>query len=217
MKKIILLQALIVFAFATHAQIGRPTKIVKKITAPPPNNTPVMVTPYYLCSAKVDIYTGNDNKELPSIVNLNLYRLSKSRFASAGSNEPTLMFNYMMQGNNKQEFKPNSNNQVVLTNLYSFPYTFPGGTGDGYRYSELDLTQIQINGLRLRIDYSPNFILDAWKIEKVILTLEFKDLNGNPHPTMATVTIPFLNASALLKEGNYTLTCEADKFLMPKN
>lgn len=217
MKKIVFLPALIIFTITVQAQIGRPTKIVKKITAPQPNNTPAPVTTYYLCSAKVNIFTGNDNKELPSIVNLNLYRLSKSRFASAGSNDPTLMFNYMMQGDNKQEFKPNSNNQVVLTNLYSFPYTFPGGTGEGYRYSELDLAQIQINGLRLTIGYSPNFILDAWKVEKIILTLEFKDLNGKPHPTMATVTIPFLNASALLKEGNSLLVCEADKFLMPKN
>lgn len=216
MKKIVLLSALIGFAISTQAQIVRPTKTVKKITAPQPNNTPVTITPYYLSSAKVDIFTGNDNKELPSNVTISLYRLSKSNY-SIGGEALTLMYNYMMQGNNKQEFKPNSNTQISLTNLYDFPYTFPGGNGEGYRYSELNLALLQINGLRLRIDYSPNFVLDAWKIEKVILMLEFKDLNGNPHPTMATVTIPFLNASTLLKEGHTELVCEADKFLLPKN
>lgn len=217
MKKIILLPALMVFIITTQAQIGRPVKVVKKTIVPQPNNAPASVTHYYLASARVNIFTGNDNKELQSNVTINLVRLSKSLYSSSEGNEPTLMYCYMMQGNNKQEFKPNSNNQLTLSNLYSFPYTFPGGAYDGWRFYELDLQLIQTNGLRLNISYSPNFILDAWKVEKVILTLEFKDLNGNPHPTMGTVTIPFQNASALLKEGKTELVCEADKFLMPKN
>ncbi len=187
-------------------------------TSDPISNTGVAanITHYYLSSAKVNIFTGNDNKELPSTMNVSLYRLSRSNYATEGDG-PTLMYNYIMQGDNKQEFKPNSNSEIALTNIYSFPYTFPGGTSEGYRYYEIALEYIQINGLQLTIYYSPNFILDAWKIEKVVLMLEFKDLNGNPHPTMATVTIPFMNAYALLKDGNNILVCETDKFLMPRN
>lgn len=217
MKKLLLLAAFAGFSIsAVKGQIGRLPITVKKVAMLPTNNTPASITHYYLSSAKVNIFTGNDNKELPSIISVNLYRLSRSRYATEGDG-PTLMYNYMMQGTNKQEFKPNSNSEIELTNIYSFPYTFPGGSGEGYRYYEIALESIQTNGLQLKIDYSPNFILDAWKIEKIILTLEFKDLNGNPHPTMATVTIPFLNASALLKGGNNILVCETDKYLMPKN
>lgn len=222
MKKIFLLSTLIGFVVTTiqaQLKLQKPERVPLKTapvkTTPPP--APVTTTRYYLSSARVTIFTGNDNKELPSNVSINLYRLSQSQYATGNANGTTLMYNYMMQGDNRQEFKPNSSNQVVLTNLFDFPYTFPGGSGQGYRYNEIDLEYIQLNGLRLAIGYSPNFILDAWKIDKVIMTLEFKDLQGNPHPTLGSKAITFMNASALLKDGNNTLTCDTDKFLMPKN
>ena len=237
MKKLLLITMLYAIAISNlNAQIKtsktlRNTQNLNLVIPPPPppppansktsdpiSNTGVAasITHYYLSSAKVNIFTGNDNKELPSTMNVNLYRLSRSNYETKGDG-PTLMYTYLMQGDNKQELKPNSNSEIALNNLSSFPYTFPGGTNEGYRYYEIALEYIQINGLQLSIEYIPNFILDAWKIEKVVLTLEFKDLNGNPHPTMATVTIPFLNANALLKDGNYKLVCETDKFLMPRN
>jgi hypothetical protein len=55
------------------------------------------------------------------------------------------------------------------------------------------------------------------KSKKVTLTLEFKDLHGNAHPALGVVTIPFINASALLTDSKRILKCETDKFLLPKN
>jgi hypothetical protein len=81
---------------------------------------------------------------------------------------------------------------------------------------EVTITKIQNYGLELYISYRPNFILDAWKIDKVTLTLEFKDITGKPHSTLATVVIPFV-ASPLLKDGNATLKCVIDKFLLAKS
>jgi hypothetical protein len=242
MKKILFLVVMIVFTIATQAQITpvekkpvrqTPVKIIppppatSKTPAPPPPAPPPPPPPpqsaasdnteYFLASVKVDILTGNDNKELPSIIEIDLRRLTRSVYAMGADDGTTLLYNYTHANNDQQEFKPNSNNQIVLTNLYTFPYTFPGGSSVGWRYYELYLGKIQTNGLRLDIRYYPNFILDAWKIEKVTLTLEFKDITGKPHPTMATVVVPFLNISALLKDGNNILKCETDKFLLPKN
>jgi hypothetical protein len=173
-------------------------------------------TPYYLTSVKVDILTGNDNKELSSRINVLLNRPGGSSFQTDPNEDgSSLLYNYMSGNYSPQEFKPNSNIQLVLPTPYQFPYTFPGGAYDGYRYYELLLSSIQVYGLKLFIAYSPNFPLDAWKIEKVTMTLEFKDLTGKPHPSMGTVVVPFINASALLNEGNRRLICETDKFLMP--
>lgn len=183
---------------------------------PPPlpaTNTPAPVnnTIYYLRTAKVDIVTGNDNKEQPSIVHISLNRPGGSNYTNDPNHtEAALLFSYLSGDRNLFEFKPNSTTQLILPCLYQFP-----GQYEGWRYHELRLDLIQIWGLGLYIYYGPNFILDAWKVEKVTLTLTFGDVAGNPHPSMSTVIIPF-NASVLLKDGNRTLVCEMDKFLMPK-
>lgn len=178
---------------------------------PPPPPPPVNNTIYYLRTATVEIVTGNDNKEQPSIVHISLNRPGGSNYTNDPNHtDAALLFSYLSGERNLFEFKPNTTTRLVLPCLYQFP-----GQYEGWRYHELRLSLIQTWGLGLYIYYGPNFILDAWKVEKVTLTLTFGDVAGNPHPSMPTVVIPF-NASVLLKDGNRTLVCEMDKFLMPK-
>ena len=56
--------------------------------------------------------------------------------------------------------------------------------GLGLEAQPISLETFQKSGLVLRIQYNPNIIFDAWKIESVSLTLEFKDQNGNLHPSL---------------------------------
>jgi hypothetical protein len=58
--------------------------------------------------------------------------------------------------------------------------------------------------------------LDAWKIEGVTLTLEFRDQNGNPHPTLGQKVITFSNAQGFLN-GYFerSMTCTTDGYFNP--
>ena len=60
------------------------------------------------------------------------------------------------------------------------------------------LTDIQQSGIILRILYRPNLFTDARRIEGISVTLEFKDQNGNLHPTLGSKTITFNNTSGFL-------------------
>lgn len=243
MKKITLLSVLVLLFCGTQAQITRiekirdttvvkskqPTRALPKMIKTEPikaeptktDSTPVKPadkTLYYLSSAKVDIVTGNDNKELLSRYHISLSRPGGNLYNSDGG--PSGLYDntqaFYTYEKHRQEFKTNSTNQVILETDYQFPGSFPGGAYGGWRYYELGLDLIQIYGLELYISYSPNFILDAWKIDKVTLTMEFKDLTGKPHPTWGTVVVSFM-AAPLLKDGNTTLKCVMDKFLLPQN
>jgi len=67
--------------------------------------------------------------------------------------------------------------------------------------------------LSLRIIYKPNFFADAWKIENVSITLEFRDVNGNLHPSLGQKTIQFPNAATFLDNfDKRILICTADKY-----
>lgn len=67
----------------------------------------------------------------------------------------------------------------------------------------------------MRIRYLPNFILDAWRVSGVTITLEFKDQNGKLHPTSGTKTIVFSNVNALLNNTFIDLECSADGDFRP--
>ena len=58
---------------------------------------------------------------------------------------------------------------------------------------------------------------DAWKIQGVTVTLEFRDQNGNLHPSLGQKTITFSNANGFLNGYNGTLTmiCNTDGYLNP--
>jgi len=238
MKKLLFISTLIVFTiFAAQAQIktrtertklqaplkiSEPVPTERKTVPPPPpptNNPPATAntTAYYLTAARVSIVTGNDNKEQPSRASIGLNTTDGGCWPSDRTTGGCGLYDYNLSTRVLNEYKVNSVTDISLKTDYQFPYTFPGGVGDGWRYINLSLSGIQTYGLTLYVSYDPNFALDAWKIEKLTLTLEFKDLHGNAHPTLGVVTIPFINASALLTASNRTLKCEADKFLMPKN
>jgi len=167
-------------------------------TAPVSDNPPISTasgpksSDFFLTSAKATIYTGNDSKEQPSQVQMQI-----SLAEGVGS--------YMVPTWEYREFAVNSATELPFQFYYDRNY-YPG---------KMCLTNVENAGVKIFIYYSPNFLLDAWKIEKVILTLEFRDGNGNLHPILGTKNIIFFNIGALLKKGQEGLVCEADKFMMP--
>ena len=82
---------------------------------------------------------------------------------------------------------------------------------------DLTLDVLQNAGIEFRIHYSANFQLDAWKIEGVSVTLEFRDQYGNLHPTLAQKTITFSNANGFLNgyDGTRIMNCTADGYFNP--
>jgi hypothetical protein len=198
---------------STPAKLVVPTRVAVKgaRTAPqtPPAAPPASNTIYYLTSAKVTVVTGNDAKELPSAARFYLDRIVGNIPASVTYEVGLYVY---MKDNHPLEFKANSTNEIELDPGLQLP-----GQYEGWRYASLGLGVIQDAGLQLTVQYLPNFILDAWKIDKITLTLEFKDLAGNPHPSMGRVVIPFQNVSKILNKQNSMLTLQTDKFLLPKN
>ena len=82
---------------------------------------------------------------------------------------------------------------------------------------DLTLDVLQTTGIEFRIHYSANFQLDAWKIEGVSVTLEFRDQFGNLHPTFGQKTISFSNANGYLNgyDGTRIMKCHADGYFNP--
>lgn len=215
MKKLSFLSILIVFAFtAAQAQIKTkaqktrlqaPSKIIDPVpaepkTPPPPapiNKTPVTgnqnTSAYSLTSARVTIRTGADNKEFPSKVIVWL----TSRVGPA-LEQP--------EENLRNEMKSNSNTEFGLQNSADQKWNNPT-----YR----TLEAFQKEGLVLRIRYYPNFPTDAWKIEDVSITLEFKDQNGNLHPELGNKTIVFNNANGFLNVFEKDMVCKTDANFNP--
>jgi hypothetical protein len=167
-------------------------------TAPVSDNPPAATasgpnsSDFFLTSAKATIYTGNDSKEQPSQVQMQI-----SLAEGVGS--------YLVPTWEYREFAVNSSTELPFKFYYD----------RNYYQSKMCLTNAEKAGVKVFISYRPNFLLDAWKIEKVILTLEFRDGQGNLHPILGTKNIVFINIGALLKKGQETLVCQADQFLMP--
>lgn len=215
MKKFILISALGLFTILNvQAQIiqklEKPERLSTKTlpvksTPLPTSETRLAVnTKYYLTGIKVRTFTGNDNKEALSRFSFYLFRKGRDAYEiKANFNDNSIM--PILSGNPlgyPEELKINTNAEFVLEPAY--------GAGDF-----MDLEKIQRYDLRLRISYVPNFFMDAWKIDKVAMTLEFKDANGNLHPTIGTKEITFFTPSILLNEGKTTVDCETDGFFIP--
>lgn len=208
MKKLLFLLTLIVFTItASLAQITpkvekieilKPSvKIIKTVPPlPPPStnkNTIVgnqNIPVYTLSSVRVNIKTGSDNKEFPSQV----YRegWKKGEFFNALSAPGRL---YKIATVN--EMAVNSNIEL--------------GLGKIAPDDKLSLSNLQTSGVELRITYLANIFLDAWEIENISCTLEFRDQNGKLHPTMGTKNISFSNAAGFL-DGKYkAMVCTTDQ------
>jgi hypothetical protein len=198
MKKIILTAIILGFISTLgYTQISRPavtkskTDAVKVDPVPTPTVTPV----YSLTSARVIIKTGSDNKEFLSSMFANIWLKGHQGWAydvDCLFQIPTL----------KNEFAVNSTTDLGFEKLNGYP-------------PKLLLSNIQKNGLELNVWYFVNFFMDAWKIENVSLTLEFRDQNGNLHPTMGTKIISFTNAVGFLSHDYVRMKCTTDQNLNP--
>lgn len=190
MKTLIVIVSIITLAsLSGYAQINK--DVIKRKTPAPAASS------YTLTSARVTVKTGNDNKESPSIFFLfireNNGAWGEGRELFAQQNQyPTA------------ELKINSANDIPMVK-------FPSTGADAF-----SLTNLQYKGLRFVITYSPNFFADAWKIESVTLTLEFKDQNGAMHPTMGTKTIQFNISNGLLTNTKKVLTGTTDGLFTPQ-
>lgn len=151
---------------------------------------------YSLTSARVNIKTGTDNKEFPSTVLV--WVVSKG--VGHALEQPA--------ENLRNEMKSNSNTEFGLQN-YSDRVA-----GFNNPVSKL-LTSFQKEGLILTIRYLPNLLTDAWKIEGVTLTLEFKDQFGNLHPQYGNKAIIFNNANGFLNTWEKDMVCTADSNFNP--
>jgi len=212
MKRLILIACSLCLISLTNAQVvtrETPVKknvIIKPAATPPPAPAPAPATKtsppsqpqqpaqqaptpvYSLTAVKVTIKTGTDNKEFPSVLGLTV--LDKN------GNTPL----YGLPGNGIK-------NELAVNSVMDF-----GLQTDGMRPTAeaLRLETIQRTGISLKIYYGPNFFMDAWKIEGVSLTLEFKDQNNNLHPTLGSKTIVFNTAKGFLNNTYHTMRCLAD-------
>lgn len=157
---------------------------------------------YYLVAATAKIYTGNDNKESPSISTIYL----SVRGPSGGA----VFSSY--QDQNKSEYRVNSVTEVPLTALYWSCMNYR----PDYYADKVALSLINTHGLQLQVSYSPNFFTDAWKVDKVELLVQFKKSDGTAHPQFGNKLITFQNSSILLNNTTKSLTLNMDRFLMPQ-
>ncbi|WP_407528077.1 hypothetical protein PDL71_08550 [Lacibacter sp. MH-610] len=188
MNKLFIVTILTLLEMATvNAQILNPTRIT---TLKPIKTSQVPV--YTLTNARVSITTGRDNKEFPSEVTVWLIQKGKGiLFQQPGSNT-------------RNEMQVNSTNEF---GLYKWTNTVNIGS--------FLLTDIQQSGIILRILYLPHLFTDAWRIEGISVTLEFKDQNGNLHPTLGKKTIVFNNTSGFLNDWEKFFECRADGSFTP--
>lgn len=203
MKKIVFLSILVSFHICTtHGQqiskanlnLNKPVKTTattqNKTT--PESQTPVSV--YTLTSVRVNIRTGSDNKEFPSQVGVMLFNRGGDGW----------IMNQLPE-NMRNEMKSNSNTEFGLEKMSN-----PNA-------GCMSLESIQRAGLSLRIFYLPNLFTDAWKIEGVSIALQFKDQNGNLHPTLGNKNIICNNASGFLDASNHIMMCMIDGQFVPTN
>lgn len=197
MKQFILLCITVVTTFITQAQVSG----------------------YRISGARVSIKTGNDNKENPSKVQVFLF--------SPHANTHTQIY-ALGQLNFTNEMKIGSTTNIGLVPLYKqtvpWPIYFPPNSIGAPKKNKIFtsgstnwlLEDLQRQGFRLLIAYSPNLVFDAWKIEQVVLTLEIKKADGTAHPTLDGKKIVFtISSPALGAATGVSLICEADKNLSP--
>lgn len=228
MKKIVLFHCIVFMltGFISSAQFApltppAPIKtkpVIKQTTSPGLESTPTRTTPlptvltndnYYLSSARVTIKTGSDNKE--SLSNITIELVARDTASQLFAQE-----------NLTNELKVNSENTIGLEKANTWLSAFSGNNlSHPYSYSPagtrtISLGQVEKYGLSLRIIYKPNFFADAWKIENVSVSLEFKDVNGNLHATSGRKTITFSNAATFLDDfDKRILICTADNTFNP--
>ena len=164
----------------------------------------VAASQYYLTDAFVTIKTGADNKEIESEVNFRLAPGSSKNLAADNYNECVRKV-----AKNEMPFFSNSFRTLPLFLFMSSTATIAN--------PPTSLASFQQNGLGLLIEYKPNLVLDAWKIEQVELVLCFKDANGAYHPTEGRKKITFNMPANTFLDGFYKhfLAIKANQSLSP--
>lgn len=208
----------------TQTNVQPPTTNNTTSTTPPPSGTknpPVKnfrcdrtdYDEYYLVTTTLIFYTGNDSKEAPSTVSINC-SIPGAASLYESSNTSLIGSTNGQQSDLKYEFKVNSNVTVPVGMVY-----YPCGNGKEADYipDEVSLNRITRSGLILDVFYSPNFFMDAWKVERIDVILEFKQPDGTLHSTQGTKIIPYYNLNKLFTSSNNKLTLKLDRYLMPMN
>mgnify|MGYP001087805229 CR=1 FL=1 len=207
MKKIILAIVGLCFLKTTEAQLIKKSATFQKPAIQKPHNnngnnqqtptsTPALTdADYFLGVAKITIKTGKDNKELNSKLILRVY-------PNAGTDN-------WRKGYELNDYKD------VLKTWSTNSFTLP--RSGGFDKSFNSLANYKQDGVMVDIFYDtfgngPFCLLDAWKIEEVSVTLEFKDVNGNPHPTFGSKTIYFSGSDMYLDYQKWHLFCKTDQY-----
>lgn len=220
MKKLIFLLLAYFLAIQTgNAQFGpltppqpvKKTPVIKSQTSPPLTATPTRpqsppAPVYYLSSVKVNIGTGSDNKESLSNVSVEFWVRQTG-------------YSIFAQNNLTNEMKKNSTSSIGLemNNTYTSG-TVPGSVPTIYKTTDagnlrITLSDLKTYGMAVRVIYKPDFFMDAWKIENLSVTLEFRNAQGQPDAAAPTKNISFSNAATFL--DNYDkrmLICTADQY-----
>jgi len=222
MKKLFLINftLLMLTSMSSSAQLTPPAppkpRPVKVLVSPGLESAPTRTTPlpltnadYLLSTVKVTIKTGSDNKESLSNVTVEL--------AVRDTN-----CSIFAQNNLTNELKINSENTIGLERYNAWINRTAGNISPTPYYTKptgikaIFLSDVLKYGLSVRIIYKPNFFADAWKIENVSATLEFRDGNGNLHATYGTKTVSFSNTSTFLDNfDKRILICTADASFNP--
>lgn len=138
---------------------------------------------YFLTSVKITVQTGNDNKEANNslayfyvgVANRNEYRAF-----SVGDVSDKDGYAPEIRANSTTELLPNHSLDPDYHSLYS---------------SYNSLCFYKQRGLAVTVFYDNKaWATDAWKINSISVTVEFKDAKGNPYPNPAyaskTITFP---------------------------
>jgi hypothetical protein len=151
---------------------------------------------YLLTGGTITIHTGNDNKEAPSHFGVTLYVNGGETEPENSANPNPDRLQYVVTFDTKAgELKINSSADFKIT---------------AKQFARKDLANIQQHGLRIRIKYLPNFPLDAWKIDRVALTVNFQNAQKTENKTMT-----FSNVNKLLTESASQLDLVADGSFRP--
>jgi hypothetical protein len=124
--------------------------------------------------SKVKIYTGNDNKEAASSVRIELFINGSANDDNGGINPDRLRglgYGWLP----REELSKNSATEFTIEAVPgNAKKLFESAARNTWgEQNEITLAICQQYGLRLDIDYEPNFFLDAWKIERVELVIDF--------------------------------------------
>lgn len=153
---------------------------------------------YFLAVAKITVKTGKDNKETGSKLILRVYP------ATGADNW------------HKGYCQENFTDELHVWSTDNF--TLPRATGFDQNFNSL--ANYKQTGVMVDINYNtmgngPFCLLDAWKIDEVDVTLEFKDKSGNPHPSMGSRTVYFNNSNMYLDYKKWQLYCKTDQYFTP--